>query len=220
MVGASPGVRHALLAALPTLMLCAQAAAAPMGYKGSTMAMGDVGADWAEGWINHALTARDALGPGYTWMRSDDREVIHRVSEVTYTRLVHRWNLPRAQANVWFVAGIGAMTGTDIDGTRFAWTPGLQVDYETTRVYFAAAARLYRAGSVKNDYGAVRAGFSFYEAEYDEVQPWLVLEARRMRGLSDAIEVTPMLRFIASRYFVELGVNSDGEARFNFMYVF
>jgi len=194
--------------------------AGPMGYKGSTMAMGDFGPNWAEGWINHALTARDAVGVGYTWMRSDDESVIHRVSEVTYTRLVHRWNLPRAQANAWFVVGAGVMTGNDFAGERFAWTPGGQVDYETTRVYVAAMGRLYRAGSVKNDYGAVRAGFSFYEAEYDEVQPWFIVEARRMRGLSDGVEVTPMLRFIASRYFVEAGVNLDGQARFNFMYVF
>ena len=64
--------------------------------------------------------------------------------------------------------------------------------------------RLYRASGVNNDYAAVRAGFSFYEAEYDEPQPWLIVEARRMRGLSDQVEVTPMLRVITRNYFVEL----------------
>ena len=72
----------------------------------------------------------------------------------------------------------------------------------------------------RSDVAAVRAGFSFHEAEYDEVQPWFVVEARRMRGLSDGVEVTPMLRIIAARAFVEIGANLDGQARLNFMYIF
>jgi hypothetical protein len=63
-------------------------------------------------------------------------------------------------------------------------------------------------------------GFSFFEAHYDEVQPWAVLEVRRMRGLSDTTEVTPMLRLIHNRYFVEAGVNNFKQIRFNFMYTF
>lgn len=209
-----------LLVACIAAIVVQVAAAGPMGYNGSTMAMGDFGRNWAEAWVNHAVTPRDAVGAGYTWMRSDDGEVIHRIAEATYTRLVHRWNLPHAQANAWFVVGAGVMTGSDFDGERFAWTPGVQLDYETTRVYVAAMGRLYRAGGVNNDYAAVRAGFSFYEAEYEETQPWFVVEARRMRGLSEKVEVTPMLRFISSRYFIEAGVSLEGQARANFMYVF
>ena len=41
-----------------------------------------------------------------------------------------------------------------------------------------------------------------------------------MRDLSDKTEVTPMLRLINKDYFVEAGVNTDGQGRFNFMYIF
>ena len=41
-----------------------------------------------------------------------------------------------------------------------------------------------------------------------------------MRGLTDKTEVTPMLRLIHNRYFVELGVNNASQARMNFMYIF
>jgi copper chaperone CopZ len=51
----------------------------------------------------------------------------------------------------------------------------------------------------------VRGGFSLYEVDYDEIQPWLIVEARRMRGLSDKTEITPMVRLIHNRYFVEFG---------------
>jgi hypothetical protein len=41
-----------------------------------------------------------------------------------------------------------------------------------------------------------------------------------MNGLSDKTEVTPMLRLIHNRYFVELGANNSSQGRINFMYIF
>ncbi len=201
------------------LCLCA-ASAAPMGFKGSVMAMGDFSQNWRESWVNYAFTARDAVGLGGIDMRSDDKTKSRTLVELNYTRLLKRWNLENAQANVWLFAGVGAIRGNDLSGSRFVYTPGLQVDFETTRIYLAATARMYRASGLNHDFASVRAGFSFYEVDYDETQPWLVLEARRMRDLSDKTEITSMLRLVHNRYFVELGVNNSRQARANFMYVF
>jgi hypothetical protein len=41
-----------------------------------------------------------------------------------------------------------------------------------------------------------------------------------MRGLSDKTEITPMLRLVHNRYFVEAGVNNSRQLRANFMYTF
>lgn len=194
--------------------------AAPMGFKDSAMAMGDFSPNWRESWVNYALTARDAIGAGGLYMRSDDDSKTRTLAEVNYTRLVKRWNLPHAQANVWFFAGAGSIRGNDFSGSRLAVAPGIQVDCETTRIYLAGTARLYRANGLNHDFASVRAGFSFYEVNYDEIQPWFIVEARRMRNLSDKTEVTPMLRLIHKRYFVELGVNNSKQARANFMYIF
>jgi hypothetical protein len=191
-----------------------------MGFKDSVMAMGDFGPNWRESWANYAFTARDAIGAGGLYMRSDDETKTRTLAELNYTRLFKRWNLEKAQANVWLFAGLGAIRGNDFEGSKLAYAPGVQLDYETTRVYLAATARLYRASGLNHDFGSVRVGFSFYEVDYDETQPWLVLEARRMRGLSDNTEITPMLRFIHNRYFVEFGVNNSRQARANLMYIF
>jgi hypothetical protein len=67
---------------------------------------------------------------------------------------------------------------------------------------------------------SARAGFSFYEANYDETQPWIIVEARRMSMVSNAYEVTPMLRLIHNRFFIEAGANLDGQPRLSFMYVY
>jgi len=201
-------------------LISARIHAAPMGFDGSQMAMGDFSPNWREAWVNHAFTPRDAIGVGGIYMRSDDKQTTRDVAEVTYTRLLSRLNLPHAQANAWLIVGAGGVRGNDFGGTRALIAPGLQLDYETTRIYLAGFGRLYRADGVRNDYGAARAGFSFYTVEYEETQPWFVVEARRMRDLSDKTEITPMLRLINKDYFVEAGVNTDGQGRFNFMYIF
>ena len=202
------------------LLASACAYAGPMGFKDSTMAMGDFSPNWKEAWVNYALTPRDAFGAGGVAMRSDDKTLTRNFSELTYTRLLHRINGEHSQANFWLVGGAGRLTGNDFAGSKTMLAPGVSADYETTRFYASATLRLYRASGINHDFVSARTGFSFYEVDYDETQPWLIVEARRMRGLSEKIEITPMLRLIHNRYFVEFGVNNMKQARFNFMYIF
>ena len=192
----------------------------PMGFKESWMSMGDVSPNWQEVFVNYALTARDAAGASALVMRSDDETKTRQFTEAIYTRLIRRWNMPESQANIWFIGGVGNITGNDFSGSKTMASPGIQVDYETTRIYVSATSRLYRAQGLNHDFASARAGFSFYEVDYDQTQPWFILEVRRMRGLTDKTEVTPMLRLIHNRYFVELGVNNASQARMNFMYIF
>ncbi|MDT7515672.1 hypothetical protein [Rhodoferax mekongensis] len=215
----SSRVRSRLLGCL-ALTLSLPAFSGPMGFKDSWMLMGDFSPNWQESFANYALTPRDAIGASTLYMRSDDESKSRQLVDATYTRLVKRWNLPDAQANVWFLGGLGNVTGNDFSGSKAMASPGIQVDYETTRIYVSATARLYRADGINHDYASARLGFSLYEVDYDETQPWLIVEARRMNGLSDKTEVTPMLRLIHNRYFVELGVNNSSQGRINFMYIF
>jgi hypothetical protein len=207
-------------------LISSSAIAAPMGFKDSYMAMGDFNNNWREIFVNYALTPRDAFGASLTYMRSDDGNKTRMLEEAIYTRLMQRWNMPHAQANLWLLTGIGALQGKDqLEDSdhrfdKLMFSPGVQLDYETTRVYFAATHRLYRSSDINHDFSSVRAGFSFYESGYDQTQPWLILEARNMNGLSDKIEITPMLRLINKNFFIEAGVNNSREPRFNFMYIF
>jgi hypothetical protein len=91
---------------------------------------------------------------------------------------------------------------------------------ETTRLYFAIQGSLHRAKDVKNDAAVARAGFAFWEPEYEGTQPWLIVEAKRVREFSEKVEVTPMLRLINRNFFAELGVNQDGKAKGGLMVVF
>lgn len=218
--------RFKVVLPLLVMLLSQSVTAGPMGFNESFMAMGDFNNNWRESFINYAVTPRDAFGVSATYMRADDKSKSRTLEEVTYTRLIKRWNAPHAQANLWFQGGVGALQGDDKwmgesrDFNKVMITPGVQFDYETTRIYFQAAHRFYRASDINHDTTSVRAGFSFYETDYDQTQPWLILEARNMNGLSEMIEITPMVRLINKNFFVEAGVNNSREPRFNFMYIF
>ncbi|HSC76162.1 MAG TPA: hypothetical protein VLB90_08005 [Pseudomonadales bacterium] len=208
------------LATVCSLFIGNSALAGPMGFKDSTMFMGDFSSNWREASANYAVTPRDALGMSTLYMRNDDKTLTREMAELTYTRLLKRWNFPSAQLNIWLPVGAGEIRGNDFSDRRTVFTPGLQMDFETQRIYFATNYRAYRAEDINHDFSSVRSGFSFYETGYNETQPWLIVEARRMHDLSDETEITPMLRFINKRYFVELGYSSTDEARFNIMYIF
>jgi hypothetical protein len=218
----------ALFYCLASVLSSQYATAGPMGFKESYMLMGDFNNNWRESFINYAVTPRDAFGVSATYMRSDDKTKTRTLEEATYTRLLNRWNMPNSQANLWFMGGLGLIQGKTAnhhaDGeqtfNRVMFSPGVQLDYETTRIYVAANYRFYRAANINHDYSSVRAGFSFYETDYDKTQPWLIVEARNMNGLSDQVEITHMLRLINKSFFVEAGVNNAREPRFNFMYLF
>jgi hypothetical protein len=198
--------------------LVGQSYAAPMGFKNSWMIMGDFSKTYQEFSFNYATTANDAIGFSASAMQTDDYVKRQQNAELVYTRKVARWNLPNAQANVWFIGGLGSTTGSSFEGSKAMASPGLQVDYETTRFYSMASARVYAAQGATSNITTARLGASFYEVDYDQPQPWLVIEARRMTFVSNQYEFTPMLRVIHNRYFVEVGANLSGQPRFNFMY--
>lgn len=197
--------------------------AAPMGFEGSVMTMGDFNQNWREASFNYAITPRDALGLTHLEFRSDNHKDKREVDTLNYTRLLSRWNLTDAQSNLWLFMGIGEIRGSvnnqSID-SKFIASPGFQFDYETTRIYFATTHKLYRASNLNHDTTSIRAGFSFYEADYDKTQPWFILETKYTNQISDKIEVIPMLRLINKNIFVEGGVNNSGQPRLNLMYTF
>lgn len=197
--------------------------AAPMGFEGSVMTMGDFNQNWREAGFNYAITSRDALGLTHLEFRSNNHKDKREVDMLNYTRLLSRWNLTDAQSNLWLFMGIGEIRGSadnqSID-SKFIASPGFQFDYETTRIYYAATHKLYRASNLNHDTTSIRAGFSFYEADYDKTQPWFILETKYTNQISDKIEVIPMLRLINKNIFVEGGVNNSGQPRLNLMYTF
>ena len=217
----TPQCRIALVMAVFTLLRAPAQAAALMGFEDSAMLMTEIGRYNQEWMLNYSPSVGHAIG--FEQMRMSGKgEQPTTISGINYTGLIKRWNLPAAQANVWFNGSVGEARG-QFDG--FAYTPSLQVDMESTRLYLLAKARLIRAPGMNYDTAAVQAGFSFYETGFNDTQPWFVIEAKTMRNNTPSLQVTPALRLINKHYFLEFGITNpwQGEGfapRLNAMFVF
>ena len=219
--------RAAALAA--TFTFTGAASALPMGFEDSWMLMLDSTPESRSLGLNYAVTGTWA--PGFTVRRWNEpaahgAKLVRESAGLSLTHRLHRWNLPHAQSNLWLVLDAGTLRApgghgrAPARGGYGAFTA--LADYETTRVYAGASAQWLRGpGSLQRDTQRVRSGFSFWEAEYEGTQPWLIVEAERKRdspgSMREGTLVTPMLRLIHRRYFVEIGVNREG-GMFNLMF--
>lgn len=215
--------------AATTLALCGQAAALPMGPYESSMLMLDSTPAARSVSVNHAIA--QTWAPGMTLQRWEEpaahgATLLREGAGLSLTHRLHRWNLPQAQANLWLVGEAGQLRRAGGHG-RSAGEGGygalaFMADYETTRVYAGSSLKLLRSGGgLRYDVARLRTGFSFWEAEYEGIQPWFVVEAARSRysagSMREGTQLTPMLRLIHRRWFVEAGVNRDG-GMFNLMF--
>ena len=92
---------------LGMFVLVGHASAAPMGFKNSWMIMGDFSKAYQEFAMNYATTANDAFGFSASAMQTDNSVSKQQNVEAVYTRKLMRWNMPEAQANIWFIGGLG-----------------------------------------------------------------------------------------------------------------
>jgi hypothetical protein len=194
-----------------------------MGFKDAVMVMGEASSANKDWMVNYSFTSKDALGASYHLWKGDGKTPGMRVAHtgLSYTRLVKRWNSEGSQANVWFGVDIGNTTDAlSFSGSKFGAMPSVQLDWETTRLdALGYASTLKISGGPQYPTYKMQAGFSFFEAEYDEWQPWFVVEVKHMPGMYAKPEVTPFLRVISKSLYIELGANLQGKPRVGLMKV-
>ena len=211
-----------LLGAVALSAAVVPAAAKPIAFARGTTFMAEYGA----GTMNEAqvfYAPKYWWSGGGGWLELDSEDgTLHR--QITYGRvnlLAKRWNLPRAQANVFAWGGLGRATGSDFAGSTTAHNAGFQIDYETRRVYGAVRSDLQRSDHFSHRIDTLQLGWAPYEHDYDTLATWIVIQGRHYTGgLYDGIEPALLLRFFKGGTWVEIGGTPDGQvqamAMFNF----
>jgi hypothetical protein len=187
--------------------------AKPIAYAHGTTAMAEYGAGTMnEAQVFHAPKYFWSLGLGYTELDSD---LIDRRREITYARanyLVKRWNLPRAQANVFTWGGAGNAYVSDSNSHEFTWNAGGQVDYETRRIYSSLKTDLFRSNAFSHRIDTLQLGVAPYPHDVDTLATWLVVQGRRYTGdIHDGTEWALLLRLFRKGAWIEAGATTDGK---------
>jgi len=197
-----------LLAGAATL-----AQAKPIAFSHGTTVMAEYGAGtMAEAQVFYAPKYYLSLGGGYLELESD---IDHRRREITYARanyLAKRWNMEDAQANVFVWGGVGHAYVSELDQHQFAGNAGVQVDYETRRIYASLKTDLHRADAFSHRIDTLQLGVAPYEHDFDTLATWFVVQGRRYTGdIHDGTEWALLLRLFKRGAWIEAGVTDEGK---------
>jgi hypothetical protein len=198
------------------------AMAKPIAFANGTTVMAEYGAGtMQELQIFYAPRFDYSVGGGHVDFMSDvdgDRE------HINYARLnwlAHRWNLDDSQANIFVWGGVGSATGNRFHGTLIVGNAGIQVDYETRRVYASMKSDLQRSSEFSDRVDTLQLGVAPYKHDYGGLATWFVFQARHYTGgLHPGIESAALLRLFKGGAWIEAGVTNAGNlqamAMFNF----
>lgn len=210
-------------AALALLWLLPMVAAAkPIAFaKGKTLMLEHGAGTMNEAQLFYAPRYWYSVGGGWLELASEDGGMRRHIEYVRANLLAKRWNLPGAQANVFVWGGLGRATGNDFDGSVLARNVGMQLDYETRRVYGAFRSDLQESDRFSHRIDTLQLGWAPYAHEYDTLATWFVVQGRQYTGgLSRGTETAFLVRFFKGGAWVEVGATTDGKlqamAMFNF----
>jgi hypothetical protein len=210
------------------LMLCVVVAAAapamakPIAFADGTTVMAEYGAGtMQELQIFYAPRFDYSVGGGHVDFTSDEAGQREHINYARLNWLAHRWNLDDAQANIFVWGGAGSATGNRFDGTRLAGNAGLQVDYETRRVYASVKSDLQRSSEFSDRIDTLQLGVAPYKHDYGGIATWFVFQARHYTGeLHSGIETAALLRLFKGGAWIEAGVTNAGKAQAMAMFNF
>ena len=208
-------------------LLPAAAFAKPIAYQGGTAVMSEYGAGTMQEFqVFYAPSYRWSLGAAHLRLDDEGQTFSRDISYVRGNLLLKRWNLPRAQANVFAWGGVGSASGDGFEGREAAWNAGGQADYETLRVYASARTDWqYARDAFSHRIDTVQLGWAPYAHDWDRLATWFVLQGRTYtRGLYEGVEPAVLLRLFRNgswgAAWIEAGVTADGKLQSMFMFNF
>lgn len=209
---------------LSACLLASPAFAKPIAYQGGTALMGEYGAGtMKEVQAFYAPSYRWSAGVGHLQLDADDGAFSRDITYLRGNVLLKRWNLPRAQANVFSWGGVGSADSSDTASRKWAWNAGGQFDYETLRFYSSLRTDWqYAHNRFSHRIDTAQLGWAPYPHDWDRLATWLVVQARDYTGgLYDGVEPAALVRLFkngrASAFWIEAGVTIDGHLQSMFM---
>jgi hypothetical protein len=168
-------------------------------------------------WITYSFRSDMAIAARH--MRFDMPEGRTHFYAPQFDYLVKRWNNPDSQANIYAYGAYGAMNFHD--STLGAGLAGAEADAESRKLYISAKYERMWARVGPDFYHAeARVGAAPYEAEFNEIASWFMLQYQYHPMLTRKHALTPLVRLFYRSVLVESGVSTDGDFMLNFMFHF
>jgi hypothetical protein len=200
-----------------SLLFCFTVSGHPVIYKNGTMIGSANMSMYSDNQVNYSFDQKWATGLNLWRFNKDNKTT--EFGLVRLNHLLKRWNNDNSQANIYLLSGFGVVDSRfDNQSTKAAYLGGFEADWETRTLF--TSLKYYHFNSPKlTDISITQArlGFSPFEADFDKLQTWFMLQGMYMGQVEKNVIVTPMLRFLYHTVLWEMGSSIRGEWMFNFM---
>ncbi|MFQ3665747.1 MAG: hypothetical protein SNJ79_06905 [Sphingomonadaceae bacterium] len=204
-------MRNLLAAAAALLAVGDPTTARPVSYPGGWTLMQDWNPDMGSLLLHYTPSRHWSLGMLGLRMREGDWTLVGPQA----TWLVHRWNRPASQANLYLSGGAGAAV-PDSGRARPGGFARIQGDWEDRRFMVMGMAQVTHGEGIETaDMQMVRAGFAPYVAGYGGVHLWLFGQVRRDSASPNRIQPAFVARVFYRTILLEAGVTGNGQAIVN-----
>ncbi|HVK60440.1 MAG TPA: hypothetical protein VM432_02770 [Bdellovibrionales bacterium] len=193
------------------------AQAHPVTYQGATGVMTWNQPFMSDHWITYSFRRDMAIAGRFMRMEMQDGQQNYSGLQLNY--LLKRWNGDDYQANIYVYGGGGVATFDEQNSG--AYFGGFEADAED-RKFFSLIKAEYMKPTAGDDFGHVegRLGVAPYEAEYNEIASWFMVQAQWHPTLEKKFVVTPLARLFYKSFLFETGVSLEGDWMMNFMFHF
>lgn len=207
---------------IPTILvlLATPAIARPVSYPGgwTIMQMNDALANSVH--IHYSPTARYSIGYKGEYFRDGEWSF----NGLQLNNLLHRWNKPNSQANLYLKSGLGiaySNQGYFENKSEASSFTGFAADWENRRYFTSYENRVFYAGDIEKSFSQkARFGFAPYIGDYGDVHTWLMLQLNHDPSAEEKLTLTPLIRLFKGANLLEAGANNNGKILFNFIHRF
>jgi hypothetical protein len=205
------------LLVLLLLLFSAPAWAHPVSYQGAIGVMTWNQPFLADHWITYSFRPDLAVAARSMRMQMDEGDLRLYLPQLDW--LVKRWNETHSQANIYVYGGFGGARLDSAGGTAGMF--GVEADAESRKLFVLAKYEGMLSSLVRDfHHGEFRLGIAPYEAEYDEIAAWFMVQLQYHPSLARPYAVTPLARMFYKNVLWEVGSSLDGDWMINFMFHF
>lgn len=194
-----------------------RAFAHPVSFKNATAVMTWNQSFMTDNWVTYSFQPNMAVAARTMRLEMPDGRMNYYAPQLNY--LVKRWNETNSQANIYVYGSYGF--ANFLDQTDSASQVGFEVDAESRKHYISVQyEKMWTSIGPDMDILKARLGIAPYEAEFNEVASWFMIQYQYHPFLVKQHVVTPLVRMFYKSFLFEGGVSTEGDWMTNFMFHF
>jgi hypothetical protein len=189
----------------------------PVIYKDGIVVSSSNMESYSDNQLMYSWSNRWSSGLNHWRFTKDDKNTEFGLAKINH--LLYRHNGESSQGNIYLHGGVGVVD-SEIEKrqTSDAYMAGFEADWETRTLYTAIKYYYFTSPKVTDlSMTQARIGFSPYEAGFDQLQSWFMLQAMLMPEVESEVIITPMVRFFYKNVLWEIGSSSRAEWMINLM---